>query len=217
MRFIYGVVGSVIGGIIGATIWALVAYFAHLEIAWIAIGIGVLCGLGMALGVKGEGNFMTGAVAAVIAFLSICAGKYITVEMILQKQMKDERVAEKVKVTDEDAQMYMANQLVGEAKTSGTKLAWPGGKEPEEGADKPTDFPPSIWKDVQARWKAMDDSAKTQYVAAVQRQADQMMSALVDTVRQKGFLASFDFLDILFVLVAVIGAFKGGAGMFDND
>lgn len=216
MKLIVGLIGSVIGGIIGAAIWAAVAYYAHVEMAWIAIGVGVLAGVGMALGVKDEGSYLSGGLAAVVALLAICAGKYITVEMILSNVVKESNIAEQMKVTESDAQLYMANQLIEEAQAEGKTLKWPGGKEPEEGIQSEKDVPVAIWKDVQARWKSMDDAGHTQYVDSVQTQYDQAMNKTMDAAREEGFMASFDVIDAVFILIAVVGAFKGGAGMFDD-
>ncbi len=217
MKLIIGLVGSIIGGLVGAGIWALIAYYAHVEIAWIAIGVGALAGVGMALGVKHDGNFVSGALAAVVAIFALAAGKYMTVELVLNHAMKEANTQSHYTVDDEKAQLFMAEQLIAEAQAGGKNLAWPGGKEPEEGVESSKDVPKDIWKDVQARWNAMEQPARTQYVASVQTQYDQMLAKGMDMVRKEGFFSSFDAIDVVFFLVALCTAYRCGAGLFDEN
>jgi hypothetical protein len=81
---LFSVIGGCIGGAIGAAIWAAIAYFTQLEIGWIAWAVGGLCGAGCSIGARGHSGATTGGVAAVIAVVSIMAGKYIAGNLILQ-------------------------------------------------------------------------------------------------------------------------------------
>lgn len=83
---IRGIVGSVIGGVIGGAIWGAIAYFTGYEVAWIAIGVGVLCGAGMMAGIDSEdAGMMSGIIAVVIALASIAGGKFAAIHFTIGK------------------------------------------------------------------------------------------------------------------------------------
>ncbi|MGB0714461.1 MAG: hypothetical protein ACPGXK_01200 [Phycisphaerae bacterium] len=65
---------SFVGALVGAAIWAGVLIATEYEVAYIAIGLGFLSGLGMAIGYRGEG-ITPGITAAGIAILGIVIGK----------------------------------------------------------------------------------------------------------------------------------------------
>lgn len=71
------VVLGVVGGALGALLWAAIAYYAHMEIGYVAWGVGGLVGFASALG--GGGGRTNGVLCAVIALLSIFAGKWLAV------------------------------------------------------------------------------------------------------------------------------------------
>jgi phosphate/sulfate permease len=217
MKLVYGSIGAAVGGMVGAAIWAAIAYYFHYEIAWIAMGIGALCGFGMAICVRDEGNALSGVIAAVITVAAICGGKYITIDLILSDVTASLQGEDGIKVTAETAQLYMADQLVAEAQSAGKKLVWPGGKEPEDGITEPSEAPKEIWKDVQARWSAMDKPAQDQYITAIQAEIDQFLKVGMGAARDETFLESFELIDIVFFAAAIYMAFKCGSGLFDGQ
>ena len=72
--FAMGCALSFVGAMIGAVIWYMVAIQTGYEIGWIAWGLGLLAGLGMAIGNRG-GSALAGVVAAGIAVVGIVAAK----------------------------------------------------------------------------------------------------------------------------------------------
>ena len=70
------VIGGCVGGAIGAAIWAALAYNLRVEIGWIAWVAGLLTGVGVMAGARGDGGFLPGVVAAFLSIISICGGKY---------------------------------------------------------------------------------------------------------------------------------------------
>jgi hypothetical protein len=75
----FSLVGAVIGGVLGALVWAAVTYFFKVEVGYIAWGVGGLVGLG-ALAMGGRGA-ATGGACALIALLAIFAGKFLAVKV----------------------------------------------------------------------------------------------------------------------------------------
>ncbi len=82
MALLGWIIGGLIGGAIGAGVWAGVAYGTHYEGGWIAVGIGVLAGTGVRMGSSNTGGQAAGLVAAVLAALSILAGKYFALQLV---------------------------------------------------------------------------------------------------------------------------------------
>jgi hypothetical protein len=64
------------GGALGALVWAAIAYYAQMEIGYVAWGVGALVGFASAFGGGGTTN---GVLCAAIALLSIFAGKMLAV------------------------------------------------------------------------------------------------------------------------------------------
>ncbi|MGQ9652242.1 MAG: hypothetical protein ACUVXJ_19275 [Phycisphaerae bacterium] len=69
-----GTLLSFLGAMLGAAIWAGVAYIIHLQIGWIAWAIGGLAGGGMYLGYRNQST-PAGLIASFMAVLGIVVGK----------------------------------------------------------------------------------------------------------------------------------------------
>jgi hypothetical protein len=69
------VVAAVVGGVVGALIWAAISYFTHREIGYVAWAVGGLVGLASLF--AGGAGATNGVICAVIALLSILGGKYV--------------------------------------------------------------------------------------------------------------------------------------------
>ena len=79
------IIGAVVGGIIGAIIWAAITYFTGYEVGYVAWGIGAMIGFFSAyLGGEGMTN---GLICAVMAALSIIAGKAIAIKITIDKEI----------------------------------------------------------------------------------------------------------------------------------
>lgn len=120
-------IGAVLGGILGAVAWGLVAKFANVEVGYVAVGVGALVGfLSTMLGGRG----MTNAVAcAVIAIVAIFAGKVCsymwtaTPENMLESMPTDGEFAdltadERTQLAQELADLYTWSDAVEGARGS---------------------------------------------------------------------------------------------------
>lgn len=153
---IFWVVGGVIGGGLGAGLWALVTFFTHYSLAILIIGVGVGSGVGVLAGARMKGNFMTGVVAVIIAIAAIGAGKFWTVSMVVDKELAKFRASSSLtEVTDEDARLKIAFDIVKEHEAKAETLTWPEGVDSYD-AEKKEDFPPGIWDEAEARWASAD-------------------------------------------------------------
>lgn len=74
--FLKGVVVCSLFTLVGTAVWIGIAIGIHLEIGWVAWGIGILAGLGMRFG-YGKEDDVAGITAAFISVLGIVAAKWI--------------------------------------------------------------------------------------------------------------------------------------------
>ncbi len=203
------VIGGLIGGGIGAAVWAVIAYFTGLEIGWIAWGVGLLVGIGVAIGNKGEGSIPAGALAAVLATLSVLGGKYAMVRMVMPDE--EELVASSVAALDDEELVvsYIADEVVQEFESEGKPVAWPEGEEPFQAAAE-GDYPTDIWAVAQSRWDAMSLDDQETYRAELRSNIEASAAAFHDMISQAGFLQTLGLMDIIFFALAIFTAFKIG-------
>lgn len=70
--------GGMVGGMLGAIVWAAIGYAGY-ELCILAWGIGFVVGLGTRIGAQEWDGAVPGVVAVGVAILSICIGKYAAV------------------------------------------------------------------------------------------------------------------------------------------
>lgn len=107
---------AALGTVLGAAAWAALAYYAHIEVGYLAVGVGALIGF---LAVKAGGRGVSLAVvAAVLAFASIFAGKYVAAQVALA-EYRDQIEWEPVTLDDyEERKVDAADWVALENKDS---------------------------------------------------------------------------------------------------
>jgi hypothetical protein len=210
MNIVKGVIGGFIGGILGAVIWAAIAMLTGYEIGWIAWAVGGLVGFGVAVG-SPEGSPMAGSVAVIIALASILAAKWITVQMVLQKEVgsADQVVAEAVSNLDQEELMisYVADDVIMDRESQGTKITWPEGVDPAE-AEEESDYPPEIWTEAKQKWEGMSESEQADYRKDLATTIEEDIRAAYAEISSQGFFESFSAMDLLFFGLAVVTAYQ---------
>ncbi len=86
--YLLGCILSLVGMLIGAVVWYVVALIFGVELGWIAWGVGLLAGLGMLLGSRKE-NDLAGITAAFISIAGIFAAKWLIFASILAVGAED--------------------------------------------------------------------------------------------------------------------------------
>lgn len=210
---IRGVLGSLIGGAIGALVWAGVAYFIGIELGWLAVGVGFLCGVGMSVGAKDDTDTVTGVIAAIIALVAIAGGKYIVVEATASKFTS--QMNQQLQLTDADLRLYLASQIVQEYESQGKALVWPEGITSNDDTEKIEDYPADVIKDLDARWSAMTLAQVEEYRRQTTEYLKGQTSEIVSQAKSGAFTASFGWLDIVFGIIAIAAAFQVGSGKGD--
>ena len=208
MSIATGVIGSVIGGVIGGAVWAGIVYGTGYEVGYVACGVGALAGLGMAVGSQKTAGPPGGIVAVLVAVTAILAAKYAVVHFMMQNMMAGMPTA--AQMSEEDLKLYMAHQVTEEYVDKNKALNWPDGMDAEN-ASQPKDYPPELWKDVEARFKAMTPEDVKKYRDDIDAQMSSVIGATSSAVAWQAFLAGFGAMDILFFVLAIAAAYQFGA------
>ena len=206
---------GIIGGAVGAIVWAIISYYANAEVGWIAWGIGFVVGVfvRVAAGEAFEGP-LPGAMAAGIAILSVVIGKYAAVHMAVSAVDLN---AVAVDVTDEQMIVALADEIIGEREAKGQKVALPGGKTLDD-ANSQADYPPAIWREASQKWTKLGPAGQQQQKDQRQAELRQLIDGLRGAAARNAFTESFTPYDALWFFLAAITAFKIGHGnIADND
>lgn len=183
--FLIGCVFSAIAAAVGAGIWYGIAIGTGYEIGYVAWGIGLAAGAGMAYGSRSAG-VGGGAVAAVMATLSIVVAKLLIFNAVVAPAIGELRVE------------YAAAYLTDEALTE-------RGVEDEEEREDQWD---AIFAKQQERVEAMPEGE-------FQQAFENGLEAFDDGEAWPTFFnTSFELFDLLFFGLAIVTAFKLGASGF---
>jgi len=179
-------IGALIGGAIGATIWAAVSYFLNFELGYIAWGIGGLVGLGATISndhQKAGGGAIIGAMAAIVAMGSIAGGKYAAAYFAVHKWVGESGMFEEVTAADvEDDWLLdtMATDLCNEKIDAGETIDWGGDLAFIDAAYWPDDYPLDVQDEAVDRWDSMESSEQRDYRKAIAEELSQYDVSLSD-------------------------------------
>lgn len=198
-----GLVGALIGGLIAAAAWALIAYYLNRESTLVALGVGVLVGKGMQYGLTESPGTRSGAIAALVALATIVAGKFAAVQIIIREDM--ERAAFMQPVNEEACKIQLGFAVMEELEKEGKSLKWPEGRNADN-LEHFEEFPDQIRNEVDAEWMAMTPEEKTDFTKATQLAYDQYRQDVAADASVTGFVNSFSFYDILWGALAMAAA-----------
>jgi len=222
MSFNRALIFGSITGVAGATLWAAIAYFANLEIGWLAWGIGLAVGLACVKG-AGYGSRLIGMSAVVITLLAILLGKYAAIELQVNDEFGDPEVLIQESIAtlnDETLTSYVADTLIEDLVQKGENVEWPAGVDPEYASTK-AEYPPEIWNSAAEQWNALTQEEKQEYrqaiEASIRENFGKNFNVFQDEIRNQGFLNSFGLMDLVFFGLAVYTAFSVAKSDESND
>lgn len=198
-RFTRGCLGSAIGAMIGAGIWYGVAHATQYESAWVAWAVGGLAGMGMYLG-YGQAGAGAGLVAAGMSVAGIVAAKLVMfltiVGPILSMDFDDSEPPR------EQLAALMAAEIAREPDLS------EDASEEERDAAFDAEFDAALER---TRPK-VDELSDQQVEQRITEQRQRVRAEIRRFARAAFFSASFGWMDLLFFGLAILTAFKIGAG-----
>lgn len=80
--------GGFIAAIVSGAVWAAIAIWTGYEVGYVAIGVGLLCGLGVVILSQGKRGLPLQIVAVAASVLGIVIGKYGTYQHVFQESLK---------------------------------------------------------------------------------------------------------------------------------
>lgn len=213
-----GIGFAIAAGVLGALLWAAIAYFADMEIGLLAWAIGAAVGFAMLMGAEDKVGLNTGIAAVVIASITILAGKFLSVEFAIQSEINQILVDQEQRLDSDDqfAITYVADDILFEYEEANRPLDFPLNANidsPESSAD----YPVNVWAEADERWQAMTDADKEQVRQKATENAEEAMASIADLARKEGFKSSFSFFDILWFAFGGFSAFKIGSGISNES
>lgn len=205
------ILGGVIAGLVGAAIWGGITYATHLEIGWIAWGIGFFVGIGVRVGSGGEDGNTFGLVAAVIALASVLAGKLFAVYLFVAAVPDLD-----VNISPQGMIVGYALDICGERAAKGKPVRFPPGTSMEK-ANGPQDFPKDVWQEATKRWEKLGPAGQQEEINKRRQLFQQLGANLRGELRAAGFRESFSPFDLLWGFLAITTAFKLGSGLGGGD
>ncbi|MEM9185967.1 MAG: hypothetical protein AAGB00_05660 [Planctomycetota bacterium] len=210
-------------GAVGAAVWAAIAYFANLEVAYVALGIGALVGFAVAATSDSSGPAV-GGLAVVITVLALLVGKYASVELMLQHELGgvDGGGAVAAEDLDDDAMIAsVADEIVEERNEAGAGIVLNEVDFEDEDAQAKDQYPSEVWSAASRRWagKSSEDQQAARAELAEQTSAamELFRDQLIAMARQEGFKASFGGFDLLFFGLAMYTAWGIGNGKSEGE
>lgn len=205
-----GLIFGVLAGLVGAMVWAGIACFTGYEIGWIAWGIGAFVGFAFAFGSGGRG-VQAGTIAVVITVLSIVAGKYTAVDLMISQELgtEEEVIQNAVAQLDDDKVMvsYVAEDVIAEKVARNEFVSYPENVDPDN-EDPEAYYSPEIWSEAKASWEGMTPEDKQEYRRRAEEFIVQNVKMVFAESSKAGFLYSFTPMDILFFGLAVLTAYR---------
>lgn len=233
------IIGAVVAGTIGASIWAAISYFTQYEVGYVASIVGGMCGFGALLGTDGEGNAWSGTIAVAAAIAAIFIGKMVTLNIYMNsdefKQMRDAIVTELdtyeytlEDVQAEEVQAAWAFDRVELMINENRVIDWPDEDFVDEDLDwasYPIDYPKDVVREVESRWNDLSEdeqlAAREAELADLRSDIDLAKSELTRGMNNSDMANTIyehlDLFDGLWAVLALMAAWGVGAGMVGND
>ncbi len=190
-----GLFMAVLGGFAGALGWCAVAYCTGYALGFFAIALGAVVGAAMLLGVNRQGSVGTGMVAAVAAIVSIVGAKAIVGQALASRQVeRSGNVSEQVAIDHYAGEVYNAFAATGRYMGAPDGSGWPA----------------EVMREARRLWSETPGSERAEYMQAVSHDLLREAQANQFGTGWTMFLRSFRWLDLLYIGVAVAGAYRTG-------
>lgn len=171
---LFPIIGGCVAGLLGAAIWGGIAYQFNVEFGWIAVIVGLLCGIGTGFGARGEGGTVVGVIAAVIALGSIALGKYMAVTWTVNDIFGMDEFSQ-ISLGEVDESLILtrvADDISRDFLDAGRDIDWPNPEIFIAAAEFPDDFPDDVVDDTFEIWDEMTLGDKFEYRSMIAGEFD---------------------------------------------
>ena len=204
MALMRGLLYSVVGGAIGACVWAAIIYLFSFQVVIASIFISVFVVIGFLKGAPDHRSALAGFAVSLIALVALLAGRYTGgylkgLDHVVQ-------IMPKGPVTDEELQLQLAIQIADEYAQAGMPVEWPAG-ESVELADSEADFPPKIWADMTARWRSLTPNEIELRRASLTQDIQAATQTIPHQIALDTLAGNFNDKNVIMILVLFITAY----------
>lgn len=200
---------GLIGGLIGAAIWAGLIYYTGFEIGYVAVLVGFLSGVGVRFGAsRWDYGLGPGLAAVAVAIMALIVGKVAGYQLVIQRQLGNIQAVD-IPVMHEN---FFIAALAEQAKAAAPNAL--AADEPNLNAEAdneefdpeklPQQYPPEIWNQAKARWDALADEEKKKLQGEGNEQIQEMVKPQLSLI--------FGPFDILWSFLAIGAAFRAATG-----
>jgi len=171
-------IGALIGGAIGASIWAAIAYFTGFEVGYVAIGVGALVGIGATLGGGAE---TTGGGAIAGAMGSIAGGKYAASYFAVKDFLGNGAFSLTLEEIDDEMLISgLVDDVCREQIANGEPIEWENMNLYSEAAWWPEDYPSAIQTVTRDAWDSKSSVEKSKFRRDISDEFDDVSMHDVD-------------------------------------
>ncbi len=208
---------GLVAGAICAAIWAAVGLLANIELGILALGVGFLVGTAVAYGTDHRGDISTGVMAAVIAVLAVCGGKWAMIHFTAEREL-DKLNSQLVGTMSEDEVFasYVAGDLVAADEAKGVSVTWPEGIVPNEALGA-AQFPAGYWDKAVAATSGLSAVDARNLKEDVAERLIASASGDLAEAKMNAFVETFGLMDILFLGMALFYAYSIAATNRDEE
>lgn len=206
MHYVMMGVTGLVGGLIGAAIWAALIYFTGVEIGYVAILVGACAGIGVRLGAsQWDFGMGPGLLAVAVAIVALIGGKVVGGRMYLNKELGEIRALAMQFQHDNHLIAEMADEI-WEDSPEGTPLSNPELEDGEYDTPEqiPNTYPKEVWEQALAKWNALTEPEKQK----LRDDQAQQFNAEFEIPAE----ALFGPIDVLWFFLAVGAAFRIATG-----
>ncbi|RLS34242.1 MAG: hypothetical protein DWH81_15720 [Planctomycetota bacterium] len=196
---------GLIGGLIGAAIWAGLIYYTGFEIGYVAVFVGFLSGVGVRFGAnQWDYGLGPGLAAVAVAILALIAGKIAGVQLILHRELGNLQAQNRPAIHENIFIAALAEEVKAaqpNAEAAGTPNT-PAQVDEEvfEPEKLPQQYPPEIWNQAKARWDEVPDAKKKEILDEGAEQFQELAKPNLSLL--------FGPFDILWFFLAIGAAFR---------
>ncbi len=194
------------GGLVGVAIWAAIVFRSGSHYPRMAIGVGLLVGIGVRYGVVGAPQTAHGMLAVVTAIFCILLGKYAAAHWMAARLN-----LVLVDVSDDFMISCQADQIAKRREAQGQILDWPK----ERGlASVPfkSRYPADVWAEAQGQWRRMSPIEREAKVEEYRREMRESLDGAIANLRRIGFRGGFGLLNLIWIAIGAVLAFFIASG-----
>lgn len=202
----YSLLLGLAGGLVGAAVWAAIVFRSGRHYPRMAIGVGLLVGIGVRYGVVGAPQTIHGMLAVVTAIFCILTGKYAVAHWMAARLN-----LVLVDISDDFMISCQADRIAKRREAQGQILDWP-----EERGLPSVPFawryPADVWAEAQGQWRRMSPIEREAKVEEHRREMREPLDGAIANLRRIGFRGGFRLLNLIWIALGALFAFMIASG-----